>query len=93
MTEGPHRAAHRQGKAFVLPFARDLSGCAQESRILLTDTLSGVEDLLGLTKHLPGENKGGEEQEQCPDSTDGDCGCQWKSKEAKKQVASKIMQR
>ncbi len=51
------------------------------------------EDLLSLTEHLPGEDKGGEEQQERPHSTNSNCGSKWQGKETKKQVASKVMRR
>ena len=69
-----------QGQPFVFPFARYLSGCPTQRRILLPNPFSRVDDVLGLTKHFPGKYKGGEKQEQSPYSTDRNCGGEWKGK-------------
>jgi hypothetical protein len=64
----------RKSKALVFPLTRHLSSDTKEYRILLTDALRGVQDLLGLPKHLTGEDQRSEEQEQCPNSADREGG-------------------
>jgi len=80
-----------QGEALFPSFARHLSNSTTQRRILLANPLCGVEDLLGLTKHLPSEHKGSQEQEQCPNTTHRNRGGKRESKEPEKKVASQVM--